>query len=73
MTRRVNTQKLCDQDVLMEDCTETHQAEINRKIKANDKLRQVLMAMPEEHRVLIYRESIQSKKFLAPQSRIEKQ
>ena len=45
----------------MKDCTETHQAEMNRKIKANDKLRQVLMTMPEEHRVLINRESFQSK------------
>ena len=26
------------EDAVMEDCTETHQAEFNKKIKANDKL-----------------------------------
>ena len=30
------------EDAVMEDCTESHQAEINKKIKANDKLRKTL-------------------------------
>ena len=29
----------------MEDCTESHQAEISRKIKGNDKLRKILTNM----------------------------
>ena len=45
----------------MEDCTEFHQSEINRKIKANDKLRKILTTMPDEHRALIYGDSLQSK------------
>ena len=40
---------------------QTHQAEINKKIKANDKLRKILTNMPEEHRVLIYGDSFKSK------------
>ena len=42
----------------MEDCTESHQAEINRKIRANDKLRQILTNMPDEHISLIYGDSL---------------
>ena len=38
------------EDAVMEDGTETHQAEINKKIKANDKLRKILTNVPEEHR-----------------------
>ena len=73
----------------MEDCTESHQAEINKKIRANDKLRQILTNMPEEHRALIYGDSFKSKmqslddekaallvakrQFLPLQSRIDKQ
>ena len=49
------------EDTVMEDGTETHQAEINKKIKANDKLRNILTNMPEEHRTLIYGDSIKSK------------
>ena len=46
----------------MEDCTESHQSEINRKIKANDKLRKMILTnMPEEHRVLIYGDSFDLK------------
>ena len=45
----------------MEDCTEFHQSEINRKIKANDKLRKIITTMPDEHRALIYGDSFQSK------------
>ena len=41
----------------MEDCTESHQSAINRKIKANDKRRNMLTSMLEEHRVLIYGDS----------------
>ena len=40
--------------------TESHQAEINKKIKANDKLRKFLTNMPEEHRVLIYGDNFRS-------------
>ena len=40
---------------------QTHQAEIKKKIKANDKLRKILTNMPEEHRVLIYGNSFKSK------------
>ena len=63
--------------------------EIDSKIKANDKLLNVLIPMPEEHRVLIYGDSVQAKlqamddekaallaakrQFLSLQSRIEKQ
>ena len=73
----------------MEDCTEPHQSAINRKIKANDKLRIIQTNMPEEHRVLIYgdrfRSNMQSldgekaallaarRHFLPLQSRVEKQ
>ena len=49
------------EDAVMEECTETHQAEINKKITANDKLRQILTNMPEEHRALIYGDSFKSK------------
>ena len=45
----------------MEDGTETHQAEINKNIKANDKLRKILTNMPEEHTTLIYGDSLKSK------------
>ena len=31
-----------DDDVVMEECTESHQVEINKKIKANDKLPKIL-------------------------------
>ena len=77
------------EDAVMEDCTETHQAEINKNIKANDKLRKILTTVPEEHRALIYGDSCKSKmqslddekaallaanrQFLPLQSRIEKQ
>ena len=73
----------------MEDCTESHQAEINKKIRANDKLRKILTNMPEEHKSLIYGDSLKAKmqslddekvallaakrQFLPLQSRIEKQ
>ena len=76
-------------DAVMEDCTESHQSEINRKIKANNKLQKILTAMPKEHRELIYGDSFQSKMqsmddekaallaakrhFLPLQSQIEKQ
>ena len=76
------------EDAVMEDSTETHQAEINKKIKANDKLRKILTNMPEEHRTLIYGDSFKSKmeslddekaallaakrQFLPLQSRIDK-
>ena len=40
---------------------QTHQAEIKKNIKANDKLRKILTNMPEEHRVLIYGDSFNSK------------
>ena len=46
---------------VMEDCTESHQSEINRKIKANDNLRNILTSLPEEHRALMYGDSVQSK------------
>ena len=45
----------------MEDCTEFHQSEINRKINANDKLRKILTTLPDEHRALTYGDSFQSK------------
>ena len=46
----------------MDDCTESHQSEINRKIKANDKLRKMILTnMPEEHGVLIYGDSFDLK------------
>ena len=77
------------EDIVMEDCTESHQSEINRKIKANDKLRQILTNMPEEHSVLIFGDSFRSnmqslddeetallaakRQFLPLPSRIEKQ
>ena len=77
------------EDAVMEECTETHQAEINKKNTANDKLRQILTNKPEEHRALIYGDSFKSKmqslddekaallaarrQFLTLQSRIEKQ
>ena len=73
----------------MEDCTESHQAEINRKIRANDTLRKILTNMPDEHKSLIYGDSLKAKmqplddekvallaakrQFLPLQSRIEKQ
>ena len=46
---------------VMEDGTETHQAEINKKINANDKLRTILTNRLEEHRSLIYGDSFKSK------------
>ena len=49
------------EDTVMEDGTETHQAEINKKVKANDKLRNFLTNMPEEHRTLIYGDSFKSR------------
>ena len=49
------------EDAVMEDGTETHQAEINKKIKANDKLRKILTNRPKEHRTLIYGDSFKSK------------
>ena len=77
------------EDTVMEDCTESLQSEINRKIKANDKLRKILTSMPEEYRVLIHGGSFKSKmqsldgeksavlaakrQFLPLQSRIQKQ
>ena len=77
------------EDTVMEDCTESHQAEINRKIKANDKLRKILTNRPEEHRTLMYGDSLKAKmqsldyekvsllaakrQFLPLQSRIETQ
>ena len=46
----------------MEDWTESHLSEINRKFKANDKLRKMILTnMPEEHRVLIYGDSFDLK------------
>ena len=45
------------EDAVMEDCTETHQAEI----KAHDKLRKIPTNMPEEHRALINGDSFKSK------------
>ena len=47
---------------VMEDCTESHHADINKKIKANDKLRKILTHLPEEHTVLIYSETVRSQK-----------
>ena len=77
------------EDAVMEDCTESHQAEINRKIRANDKLRKILTNMPGELKSLIYGDSLKAKmqslddekvallaakrQFLPLQSRIEKQ
>ena len=49
------------EDAVMEDCTESHQAEINRKIRANDKLRKILTNMPDEHKSLIYGDSLKTK------------
>ena len=49
------------EETVMEDGTETHQAEINKKIKANDKLRKTLTNMPEEHRTFICGDSFKSK------------
>ena len=49
------------EDAVMEDCTESHQSEINGKIKAKGKLRNVLTYMPDERRALIYGDSSQSK------------
>ena len=49
------------EDAVMEDCTESHQAEINRKIRANDKLREILTNMPDEHKSLIYGDSLKAK------------
>ena len=49
------------EDAIMEDCTESHQAEINKKIRANDKLRKILTNMPDEHKSLIYGDSLKAK------------
>ena len=43
------------------DDTESHQSEINKKIKANNKLRKILTNMPQEHRLVIYSDSFKSK------------
>ena len=56
-----NNQEANGEDVVMEDGTEIHLAEINKKIKANDKLRKILTNMPEEYRTLIYGDSFKSK------------
>ena len=77
------------EDAVMEDCTESHQDEINKKIGANDKLRKILTNMPGEHKSLIHGDSLKAKmqslvdekvallaakrQFLPVQSRIEKQ
>ena len=77
------------EDAVMEDCTESHQAEINKKIKANDKFRKILANMPDEHKSLIYGDNLKAKmqslddekvallaakrQFLPLQNRIEKQ
>ena len=77
------------EDAVVEDCTESHQAEINRKIRANDKLHKILTNMPDEHKSLIYGDSLKAKmeslddekvallaakrQFLPVQNRIEKQ
>ena len=45
---------------VMEDCTESLQAEINRNIRANDKLRKILTNMPDEHKSLIYGDSLKA-------------
>ena len=45
----------------MEDCTESHQAEINRKIKANDILHKIFTNMPDEHKSLIHGDSLKAK------------
>ena len=49
------------EDAVMEDCTEPHQAEINKKIRANDKLRKILTNMPDEHKSLIYGDTLKAK------------
>ena len=49
------------EDAVMEDCTESHQAEINKKIIANDKLTKILTNMPDEHTSLIYGDSLKAK------------
>ena len=49
------------EDTVVEDCTDSHQAEINKKVKANDKLRKILTNMLEEHRVLIFGDNFRSK------------
>ena len=49
------------EDAVMEDCTESHQAEINKKIRANDKLRKILTNMPNEHKSFIYGDSLKAK------------
>ena len=46
---------------VMEDCKESHQSEINRRIKAKEKLRNILTSLPEEHRATMYGDSVQSK------------
>ena len=46
---------------VMEDCKESHQSEINRRIKAKDKLWNILTFLPEEHRATMYGDSLQSK------------
>ena len=45
----------------MEDCTESHQAEINKKIRAIDKLCKIFTNMPDEHKSLIYGDSLKAK------------
>ena len=50
------------EDAVMEDCTESHQAvRINRKIRANDKLHRILTNMPDEHKSLIYGDSLKAR------------
>ena len=48
------------EDTVMEDCTESHQSEINWKITGDDKLRKIFVNMPEEHKVLTYGDSFSS-------------
>ena len=63
------------EDAAMEDCTESHQAEINKKIRANDKLRKILTNMPDmnTNRSSTVTVSRRKRQFLPLQSRIEKQ
>ena len=61
VTHRVIKRYQKSEDAVMEDCTESHQAEINKKIRANDKLRKILTNMPDEHKSLIYGDSLKAK------------
>ena len=44
------------EDAVMEDCTESHQSEISRKIKANDKLRNGTFSRPRTQRAHLRRQ-----------------